>query len=97
MKILPLFDQVFIKPMTEEKETTESGIALPKSSKKEKVAKGKVIAVGSGEIGNDGSIMLSPLSVSDIVLYNPFGAYEVEDKGERYILIAQKHIVAIVK
>jgi len=61
MKLKPLGDRLIVKPV-EEEETTASGIVLPDTAK-EKPQKGKVMAVGDGEIKEDGS--RRPLDVGE--------------------------------
>jgi chaperonin GroES len=48
MKLKPLGDRLIVQA-TEEEETTASGIVLPDTAK-EKPQKGKVLAVGDGEV-----------------------------------------------
>ena len=51
-KIRPLGDRVVVKPKTRE-EMTKSGIVLPDTAK-EKPQEGKVVAVGPGQLTDDG-------------------------------------------
>ena len=51
MKLTPLGDRLIVQAV-EEEETTASGIVLPDTAK-EKPQKGKVLAVGDGEVKED--------------------------------------------
>jgi chaperonin GroES len=52
MKLRPLQDRILVQRV-EEETTTKGGIIIPDTAK-EKPAEGKVIAVGSGKVGDDG-------------------------------------------
>ena len=54
MDIQPLADRIIVKPL-EAEEKTKGGIVLPDSAK-EKPQEGKVLAVGKGKAGDDGTV-----------------------------------------
>src|SRR2546421_11841824 len=85
MKLKPLHDRLIVKPV-EEEETTASGIVLPDTAK-EKPQKGKVMAVGEGEIKEDGSRRPLDVSEGDEGLDSKYGGTEsTGEEDERHVL-----------
>jgi len=94
-KVRPLFDNVLIKPMEEEKKTP-SGILLPETAK-EKPQIGKVMAVGPGGLTDTGKKIPMRIKVGQKVVYKKWGGNEIKVGGEEWLLVEQKDILAIVK
>jgi len=89
MSIKPLADRVLVKPVPAE-ERTVSGIIIPDSAK-EKPLKGEVIAVGNGT--KDEEMIVA---VGNTVLYGKYAGTELEWEGEKYLIMKQSDILAIV-
>ena len=89
MNIKPLADRVLIKPVAAE-EKTVGGIIIPDSAK-EKPLKGKVIAVGKGTKDEE-----MVLNAGDSVLYGKFAGTELELEGERFLIMRQSDVLAIL-
>lgn len=89
MNIKPLADRVLILP-TPAEEVTATGIIIPDSAK-EKPLKGKVIAVGNGT--KDEEMLLKE---GDKVLYGKYAGSEVQLEGEKYIIMRQNDVLAII-
>ncbi len=94
VNIQPLFDNVLIRPLDAEAKTA-SGIILPDSAK-EKPQKGTVMAVGLGAYDEDGERVPMDVKVGQMVMYKKWGGNEIKVKGEEWILVEQKDILAIV-
>ncbi len=94
MKLVPLFDRVVIKQLKAE-ETTKSGIVLP-GQDKEKPGQAEVIAVGPGGMV-DGKEIAMQVKPKDHVIYSKYAGTEVEIDGEKYIVVKQNDILAIIK
>lgn len=90
MKIQPLADRVLIKPAAAE-EKTVGGIIIPDTAK-EKPLKGSVIAVGNGTKDEE-----MVLKAEDIVLYGKYSGTEVELDGEKYLIMRQSDVLAILQ
>lgn len=90
MNIKPLADRVLIKPIAVE-EKTIGGIIIPDSAK-EKPLQGEVIAIGQGTKDEE---ML--LSVGDRVLYGKFAGTEVEFDGDKFLIMRQSDVLAVIK
>ena len=89
MKIKPLADRVLGLPAPAE-EKTIGGIIIPDSAK-EKPLKGKVIAIGNGT--KDEEMVVKP---DDTVLYGKYAGTEIELDGEKYLIMKQSDILAIL-
>ena len=89
MNIKPLADRVLIEPAAAE-EKTIGGIIIPDSAK-EKPLKGKVIAVGNGT--KDEAMVLK---AGDKVLYGKYAGTELELDGEKYLIMRQSDVLAIL-
>ena len=89
MNIKPLADRVLVQPVAAE-EKTISGIIIPDSAK-EKPLKGEVIAVGNGTKDEE---MVD--AVGNTVLYGKFAGQELEWEGEKYLIMKQSDILAII-
>ncbi|OGK18861.1 co-chaperone GroES [Candidatus Roizmanbacteria bacterium RIFCSPHIGHO2_02_FULL_40_13b] len=93
--IQPLFDYVLVKPL-ESEATTPSGIILPGSAQ-EKPQMGEVMAVGPGIVSkHSGKVIPMIVKVGQNVLYKKWGGNEVKVKGEEWLLIEQKDVMAVV-
>lgn len=90
MTIKPLSDRVLIKPAEAEMKTA-GGIIIPDSAK-EKPLKGTVIATGNGTKDEE---ML--VKAGDTVLYGKYAGTELEADGEKYLMMRQSDILAIVE
>ena len=89
MNIKPLADRVLIKPAAAE-EKTIGGIIIPDSAK-EKPLKGEVLAVGNGT--KDEEMILK---AGDVVLYGKSAGTELELEGEKYLIMRQSDVLAII-
>ncbi|RZQ69338.1 co-chaperone GroES [Porphyromonas gingivalis] len=89
MNIKPLADRVLVKPAAAE-EKTVSGIIIPDSAK-EKPLNGEVIAVGNGTKDEE-----MVLKAGDTVLYGKYAGTEIELEGEKYIIMRQNDVLAII-
>ncbi len=90
MNLQPLADRVIILPSPAE-EVTVSGIIIPDSAK-EKPLKGKVVAAGNGT--KDEEMLLKE---GDEVIFGKYAGTEVEFEGEKYLIMRQSDVLAVVK
>ena len=94
MKLVPLADRVVLKQSTPE-EKTKSGIILT-SQTQEKPQQAEVVAVGPGGV-IDGKEVTMQVKVGDKVIYSKYAGTDVELEGEKYIVVKQSDILAIVE
>ena len=93
MKLTPLGDRVVLKQLVAE-ETTKSGIVIPGQAK-EKPQQAEVIAVGPGGVV-DGKEITMQVKVGDKVIYSKYSGTEVELDNEKYVIIKQNDILAVI-
>lgn len=89
MNIRPLGDRVLVQPTAAE-EVTMSGIIIPDSAK-EKPLRGKVLAAGNGT--KDEEMILKE---GDEVLYGKYAGTEIEFEGEKYLIMRQSDVLAVI-
>ena len=89
MNIKPLADRVLILPMPAE-EKTIGGIIIPDTAK-EKPLQGKGVAVGNGTKDEE-----MVIAVGDQVLYGKYAGSELEFEGEKYLIMRQSDVLAIL-
>jgi len=94
MQIKPLGSRVLLKEV-ETQETTKSGIVLP-SNAKEKPYMAEVIEVGPGEI-EDGKEIKMEVKKGDKVLYSKYAGTEIKLDNEKYLIVKQEDILAIIE
>ena len=95
VNIEPLADRVLIKEEEAKQTKTTSGIYIPETVDADKSTKrGEVVAVGEGKY-EDGKIVPMKVKIGDIVLYSWGDKVEVE--GEKYIIVREGEISAIIK
>lgn len=94
MKLVPLFDKVVLKQMVAE-ETTKSGIILPGQAK-EKPQQAEVIAVGPGGVV-DGKEITMHVKAGDKVIYSKYSGTDVEVDDEKYVIVKQSDILAVIE
>ena len=95
MKVKPLYDRLLVKRV-EEKEQVRGGIIIPDSAK-EKPMEGKVIAVGSGKVGKDGSRTPLEVKAGDRILFGKYSGTEIKIEGEDYLILDEGDILAVVE
>ena len=89
----PLGARVLVQRL-EAEEKSSGGIILPEAAQ-ERPREGKVVAVGPGEIGDDGEPMGMSVEEGDVVIYASFGGTEVKVDGEEYLIINENDILAV--
>ena len=93
MNLKPLSDRVVLKPL-EAEETTKSGIILPTDSK-EKPQQAEIVAVGPGGF-REGEEVDMDVEVGEKVIYSRYAGTEVEFNDEKYIIVRQDDILAVI-
>jgi chaperonin GroES len=95
MNIKPLADRVLVEPM-EAEEVKRGGIIIPDTAK-EKPQHGKIIAVGPGRTTEDGKKIKMEVSVGDKILYGKYSGSEVDIDANKYLIMRESDILAIIK
>ncbi|RKY21588.1 MAG: co-chaperone GroES [Planctomycetota bacterium] len=95
MKLNPLGDRVLVKRL-EAEEKTRGGIILPDTAK-EKPKEGRVMAVGSGRLLDNGQRLAPQVKVGDRVIFSSYAGTEVKVEGEEYLIMREEDIQAIIE
>ncbi len=93
MNLKPLGDRVVIK-QDDAEQTTAAGLYIA-SETKEKPSSGIVLAVGEGKLNDDGTRAAMPVKVGDHVVYSKFAGMEIENEGEKVMILRADDIFAI--
>lgn len=88
MKIRPLADRVLVKPAPAEEKI--GGIIIPDTAK-EKPLRGEVVAAGNGTKDEK-----MELAAGDVVLYGKYAGTEIEFEGEKYLMMRQSDVLAVI-
>mgnify|MGYP001452857619 FL=1 len=94
MKLRPLQDRILVQRV-EEEATTKGGIIIPDTAK-EKPAEGKVIAVGSGKVGDDGKRIALEIKKDDRILFGKYSGTEVKIEGEEYLIMREDDVLGVI-
>jgi len=89
----PLEDRIVVKA-SEGEEMTSSGLVIPDTAK-EKPVEGTVVAVGPGRF-EDGNRVPLDVAVGDKVIYSKYGGTEVKVKGDEYLILSARDVLAVV-
>lgn len=93
-KLKPLGDKVVVQVL-EQADKTASGIYLPDTAKK-KPQEGKVIAIGTGRVLDNGERNTLSVKVGDRVLFSKYGGNEVTLEGEEFMILDEDQVYAIL-
>ena len=94
MKFKPLHDRVVIEPM-EQEEKTAGGIIVPDTAK-EKPVQGKVLAVGPGARGEDGTLQPPDVKKGDTILYGKYSGTEVKIDDKELLIMRESDIMGVL-
>ncbi len=95
MKVKPLNDRVLVK-RTEELQMTKGGIYIPDTAK-EKPIEGRIVAVGSGKIAENGNRIPLTVKEGDRGLFGKYAGTEIKVEGEEHLMMREDDILAILE
>jgi len=93
-RMQPLGDRVVVSRLDAE-EKTPGGLFIPDQAK-EKPSKGIVLAVGPGRRNKDGSRVALDVKVGDKVLFGKYSGAEIEEGGEKIVVLREEDILAVL-
>jgi chaperonin GroES len=93
-KLRPLHDRILVKRI-EEEEVRRGGIIIPDTAK-EKPQEGKVIAVGTGKVGDDGKRIALDVKAGDRILFGKYSGSEVKIDDEEYLILREEDVLGIL-
>lgn len=95
MALRPLHDRVLVKRL--ESETKSAGGIILVESAQEKPAEGEVIAVGTGNKAEDGTVTPLDVKAGDKVLFGKWGGTEVKIDGDDLLIMKESDIMGIIE
>jgi len=90
----PLGDRVVIELVAQE-EKTASGIVLPDTAK-EKPSEGKIVAVGTGRVLENGERVGLEVSEGDHIIFSKYSGTEIKYEGKEYLILRESDILAVI-
>jgi chaperonin GroES len=93
-KLRPLHDRILVKRI-EEEEVRRGGIIIPDTAK-EKPQEGKVIAVGTGKVTDDGKKIPLDVKAGDRILFGKYSGSEVKIDDEEYLIMKEEDVLGIL-
>ena len=91
-KLRPLGDRVIVKPI-EKEEMTAGGIYVPETAK-EKPQEGQVIAVGPGQVQDDGRRSPMDVAEGDRVIYAKYVGTEFKIDDDKLLILSERDLLA---
>ena len=91
----PLNDHIVVQRV-EAETVSKGGIIIPDTAK-EKPAKGKVLAVGTGKLSKDGKRQAIEIKTGDVVLFGKYSGSEVKLNGVDYVILREDDVLAIIE
>ncbi len=95
MKLKPLGDRVVVKAKDDQDARTPSGLVIPDTAK-EKPQLGEVLAVGPGEVNDQGERTPMDVKEGDTVVYSKYGGTEIKFEGQEYLILSSRDLLAII-
>jgi chaperonin GroES len=94
-KLRPLHDRVLVKRLEEQDEERHGSIIIPDTAK-EKPQEGKVIAIGTGKVTDDGKRLPLAVKEGDRILFGKYSGSEVKIDGTEYLILREEDILGIL-
>jgi chaperonin GroES len=95
MKVRPLNDRILVRRLEEESEQRVGGIIIPDTAK-EKPQQGKVIAVGTGKVKDDGTRIPLDVQAGDTILFGKYSGQEIKLDGEEFLIMREDEVLAVL-
>jgi chaperonin GroES len=93
MKVRPLNDRILVRRL-EEGEQKVGGIIIPDTAK-EKPQQGKVMAVGTGKVKDDGTRIPLDVKEGDTILFGKYSGQEIKLDGEELLIMREDEVLAV--
>ncbi|HJQ93050.1 MAG TPA: co-chaperone GroES [Candidatus Thermoplasmatota archaeon] len=94
VKLRPLHDRILVKRL-EEQDEKHGSIIIPDTAK-EKPQEGKVIAVGSGKVTDEGKKLPLDVKAGDRILFGKYSGSEVKIDGDEYLILREEDVLGIL-
>ena len=90
----PLHDRVLVKRL-EAQDDKHGSLFIPDTAR-EKPQEGKVIAVGTGKVTEDGKKLPLALKEGDRILFGKYSGSEVKLDGQEYLIMKEEDVLGIL-
>ena len=90
----PLHDRVLVQRLGASDD--KHGRILIPDSAREKPQEGKVVAVGTGRVGDDGRSLPLAVKAGDRILFGKYSGSEIKLDGEEYLIMKEEDILGIL-
>ena len=94
MDLQPLGDRLIVELLDVE-ETTVGGIVLPDTAQ-EKPQRGTVLAVGPGNLNDNGERVTPDVAAGDTIVFSKYGGTEIKVGVNEYLILRESDILAKV-
>ena len=94
MNIRPLHDRIVVR-RSEEEQKTAGGLLLANNAQ-EKPSQGEVLAVGNGQIRDNGDVRPLGVKVGDTVLFGQYAGSTVKVDGEELLIMRESDVLGVV-
>ena len=95
MAIRPLHDRIVVR-RSEEEQKTAGGLLLAGSAQV-KPSQGEVIAVGNGQIRENGDVRALDVKVGDKVLFGQYAGSTVKVDGEELLIMKESDVLGVIE
>jgi chaperonin GroES len=95
MNIRPLHDRVIVNRV-EEETTSAGGIIIPDAAK-EKPSRGTIVAIGNGQVLENGDVRALEVKVGDLVLFGNYGPTEFKADGDKFLYMKESDIIGVIE
>jgi len=90
----PLHDRVLVKRL-EEQDEKHGRLIIPDTAK-EKPQEGKVMAVGTGKVTDEGKHLPLAVKKGDRILFGKYSGSEVKLDGQEYLIMKEEDVLGIL-
>jgi chaperonin GroES len=94
-KIRPLHDRLIVRRLEEQEQRSSGGIIIPDTAK-EKPQEGKVIAIGSGKVNEEGKRLPLDVKVGDRILFGKYSGSDIKIDGEEHLILREEDVLAVL-
>jgi chaperonin GroES len=95
MQIRPLYDRIIVKRLEQERQTA-SGIVIPDTAA-EKPEQGEVVAVGSGRLLQDGTVLPLQVKPGEKILFGRYSGQTVKVRDQEYLVIREEDVLGVIE
>jgi chaperonin GroES len=95
MKVRPLHDRILVKRIDQEAKS-KGGIIIPDTAK-EKPMEGRVVAVGTGKVSEEGVVTPLDVKKGDRILFSKYSGSEIKLDGDEHVIVREDDVLAVLE